>query len=564
MTDKTTINVNMDEKCPDCGKPGSVNGGRCLSCAATLLRQQVKDRVDQEAAQIPPADDEQKITSKFIRECLSKNELGDSVLYSTLFRDKFLYCKNTQEWFEWTGNYWQRDIMNRTLAAVEKVVEQYLAEYKKLSGEISELVAAGEDPESEKLRKLKGKQEALLKRASGLRSDKRRTACLKFAHTIQEPIAIIGEEFDIKPMLFPCANGVIDLETGRLKPGRPSDYLSLASPVEFKGIEEPATLWEKSLLEIFGGNPKNTDSASNDSARVMVSYLQRLFGYAMTGLVKEKVFPVFYGRTGWNGRSLIIETVNYVMGALAGSIPSEMLLSQKYSKSSSGPSPDIMSLKGIRLAFASEIDEGQRFSAAKIKWLTGKDELTGRSPHDKYPTRFGPTHKLIVMTNSQPQAPPNDKAFWERLHLITFRISFVNREPQESHERRAILDLDRQVLKEASGILAWLVRGCLFWQKDGLNPPRDITEATEEYRRNEDLIADFIDECCLIEPAAKEKSSKLYTRFVAWYNANIGKKEPTGTWFGKQLSQKFEKNKSEGCVVYHGIALLDNQGEIGG
>ena len=124
-----------------------------------------------------------------------------------------------------------------------------------------------------------------------------------------------------------------------------------------------------------------------------------------------------------------------------------------------------MSLKGIRMAFASEIDEGQRFSAAKIKWFTGKDELVGRNPHDKYPTHFNPTHKLCLQTNTQPQAPPNDKAFWERLHLIPFLISFVNRDPQESHERRAILDLDRQVLKEAPGILAWLVAGCLLWQR---------------------------------------------------------------------------------------------------
>lgn len=519
------------------------------------IRKQVQERVDQEAAQIAPLpDDTSKITSPFIQDCLVKNELGDGMLYASLFRDQLLYCKNTQEWFEWAGHFWQRDVMNSSLAAVEKLSEHYLQEYRVVGEKIIELAASVNDDEDrpEKLKKLKGTQVNLLKRVSQLRGDKRRTACLKFAHTIEDPLAIKGEEFDMHPMLFPCANGVIDLETGRLKPGRPGDYLSLASPVPFTGIDAPAPIWEKSFMEIFGGNED------------LVAYLQRLFGYAITGLVKEKVFPVLYGRTGWNGRSLIIETVSYVMGALAGSIPAEMLLSQKYSKSSSGPSPDIMSLKGIRLAFASEIDEGQRFSAAKIKWLTGKDELTGRSPHDKYPTRFAPTHKLFVMTNSQPQAPPNDKAFWERLHLIPFNISFVNRDPQETYERRAILDLDRQVLKEASGILAWLVRGCLLYQKDGINPPRDITEATEQYRRNEDLLADFIDECCLREPGAKEKSSVLYARFVKWYHANVGQKEPTGTWFGKQLSQKYDKTKSEGCVMYHGVALNGSQGELEG
>ncbi len=509
------------------------------------IRKQVRERVEQEAGQIPPPPEE-KITSAFIQDCLIKNELGDGTLFAALFRDQFLFNNSTQEWFVWSGHFWQRDVMNRSLAAVEKLSEHYLLEYKALSEKIIELSSSGDDEDREKIKKLKGTQTNLIKRVSQLRGDKRRSACLKFTRTIEAPLAIKGEEFDLHPMLFPCANGVIDLETGRLKPGLPGDFLSLASPVSFEAIDTPVPLWEKSLLEIFGGNEE------------MVSYLQRLFGYAITGLVKEKVFPVFFGRTGWNGRSLIIETISYIMGALAGSIPAEMLLSQRYSKSSAGPSPDIMSLKGIRMAFASEIDEGQRFSAAKIKWLTGKDELTGRSPHDKYPTRFAPTHKLFVMTNSQPQAPPNDKAFWERLHLIPFTISFVNREPQETYERRAILDLDRQVLTEAPGILAWLVRGCLEWQKRGLNPPKDVTEATEKYRRNEDIMADFLDECCFKDPGADEKASALYNRFVSWYHDNIGKNEPTGTWFGKQLGQKFEKSKQEGCIVYHGIILKES------
>jgi putative DNA primase/helicase len=504
------------------------------------IREQVQKRIDEEAAQIPPADDEQKITSKLIQECLFANELGDSVLYSTLFRDQFLYCKNTQEWFEWSGHFWQRDIMNRSLASVEKVVDCYLHEYKRLAGNIADLIVQ-EDKNG--VGKLKKRQHDLLKRASQLRGDKRRNSCLKFAHTIDKPIAITGEEFDQKPMLFPCANGVIDLETGRLKPGRPGDYLSLSSPVFFAGIDEPAPLWEQSFLEIFSNNLD------------LIAYVQRLMGYSITGLIGEKVFPVMYGRTGWNGRSLIVETVKHVMGDLAVTIPSEMLLSSKYAKSSSGPSPDIISLKGKRMAFASEIDDNQRFSASKIKWLTGKDELVGRNPHDKYQTYFEQTHKLFVMTNTLPQAPPNDKAFWERLHVIPFGISFVNRDPQETYERRANLNLDRQLLKEAPGILAWLVRGCLLWQIHGLNPPMEVIEAREQYRRNEDLLADFIDECCVREPGAKDKAANLYARFVEWYHDNIGKNEPSGTWFGKQLAQKYDKWKSEGCVMYQGVAL---------
>jgi len=87
----------------------------------------------------------------------------------------------------------------------------------------------------------------------------------------------------------------------------------------------------KTLREIF-----NCDRTGDDQS--VIEYLQRLFGYAMTGLVQEKVFPVLYGKTGWNGRSLIVETISYIMGDFAGSIPAEMLLSQRISKSASAES----------------------------------------------------------------------------------------------------------------------------------------------------------------------------------------------------------------------------------
>ena len=520
------------------------------------IRKQVQERVDQALANAsgPPAPDATPgITRKFVQECLSANELGDGTLYARLFHNRFIYCNNTQEWFVWAGHYWKRDIMTESLAVIEGVVDVYLDEYRATGEDIVNLMAGaaenGED-KNEKLKRLKSREEAILSRVRQLRTHKRRMVTRMIAQTLINPLAITGEAFDNKPLLFPCANGVIDLEMGELKPGNPSDYLSLASPIEFRGLDEPAPLWEKTLLEIFGDNQE------------LVDYIQRLFGYTITGLVQEKVFPVLYGRTGWNGRSLIIETISRVMGDLAAQIPSEMLLSQKYSRSSSGPSPDIMSLKGKRMVCASEIDEGQRFSTSKIKWLTGKDTIVGRSPHDKYQTHFLPTHKLFVMTNTQPSAPPNDKAFWERLHLIPFKISFVNRAPQEAHERRAILDLDKQIEKEGPGILAWLVRGFLSWQQEGLNPPKDVTEATEQYRRNEDLLADWREECCIHEPAAHEKGKPLYDNFIHWYHTNIGEKEPSATWFGKQMGAKFDKSKSNGCVVYRGIALKDNaQGE---
>ena len=195
--------------------------------------------------------------------------------------------------------------------------------------------------------------------------------------------------------------------------------------------------------------------------------------------------------------------------------------------------------------------------------MTGGDELYGRHPHDKYSTRFLPTHKLFVQTNIKPGASANDRAFWERVNMIPFRISFVDRDPKEPWERRANLHLKEQLTEELPGILAWLMRGCLWWQRDGLKPPKAVLEETARYQRDEDLIADFVDARCIREPGAREQSSKLYNQFVDWYHEGHGKKEPSSTWFGKEMNQKFDRTKQNGCNVYHGIRLADDQGRLG-
>ncbi len=476
---------------------------------ADLMRQQVQARIVEAAAAQPAPPAPPPITSELVQQCLFANELGDGTLYATLFRDKLVYCCNSGEWSVWAGHFWQRDTTGRALCSVEKVAGQYLAEHSRINLDIVKLAAESGANDTEPIKKMQQKQASILKRVSQLRGVNRRRACLEFAHSIENPISCQAEEFDAHPWLFACANGVIDLRTGVLKPGRPSDYLSQASPIKFLGIDTPAALWEKSLIEIF----------NNDGE--IVAYIQRLFGYCMTGIVKEKVFPMLWGKSGWNGRSLIVETIARILGDLSVSVQAEMLLTSKNTKNSSAPSPDVMQLKGRRLAFASEIDENQRFSVSKIKLFTGADTLPGRNPHDKFTTNFRPTHKLMVQTNVQPAAPAADRSFWERMHLIPFEISFVNRDPQEPHERRANLNLGKELQEEAPGILAWLVRGCLLWQQQGLQPPVAVTEASRQYRLNEDTFLDFADECLEREPFAKETAKALNSKFGVWFQENI-------------------------------------------
>ena len=63
---------------------------------------------------------------------------------------------------------------------------------------------------------------------------------------------------------------------------------------------------------------------------------------------------------------------------------------------------------------------------------------------------------------------------------------------------------------EADGILGWMVEGCMEWQQSGLNPPPSVLGAAEDYFAAEDLVGQWIAECCLVDPKVKARSSHLF------------------------------------------------------
>jgi len=473
--------------------------------------------------------------SKLVRECLEAEELGDGILFSELNGGQFLYNQSSLEWFKWEGHHWTTDVLDTSLAAVEMVAQSY-------AKELGKVLRGENDNISPEYRETLCKK--LSRRIRRLRREAGRQNVRKFAAA--NPVNALGtsgDVFDQDPWLLACANGVLDLRTGELRPGRPGDFISMASPVEWDDVEAKCSAWEKTLDEIFGAD------------RELIKYVQRVFGYACTGLSKENVLPVLWGQ-GRNGKTTIVETISRILGPLAKPIQSEMLLDQGRSRSSAGPSPDIMSLRGLRMAFASEVDQNRKFSPSRIKWLSGSDTLVGRSPHDRRETCFQPTHTLFLLTNHKPHAPASEFALWERIHLIPFNFSFVDRDPQADNEFRADKDLSEKLEKEASGILAWLVRGTLKWIQLGLAPPKIIRDATAEYRRDEDVLADFLEECCHLDPGARESFSNLYQRFETWFAKNESKWVPSPKRFGQLLKAKFKPDHSNGRR-YIGIRLMN-------
>ena len=501
------------------------------------------------------------LTHDYIEQCINHNELGDGIVFSIIHRRRHVYVGQAEQWMYFDNHHWQFDNIGKAhfaRADVEDVAELY------------QKTAAHLTKEAQRMRELEDKNEAnrldtrakkLRDRIFKLRSESGRTKCVGCAVTNRVlSIAIDGDEIDRNPWVLPVENGVLDLRTGLLMEGRPEDFYMRCSPVRWEGIDAPCPEWEKFLIEIMDGDQD------------VVDFLQRVFGYGITGLSTEQKFIMLFGK-GRNGKGVMTEVIQEILGGtdsfggLAAPIQSEMLLDQGKSRSSSGPSPDIMLLRGLRIAFASETDEGQRFSAARVKWLSGADTLTGRYPYSKQNIAFSPTHLLCLLTNSKPHAPATDFAFWERLMLVEFPLSFVDRAPQAINERRVDKGLKERLRKELPGILAWLVRGCLKWQElGGLEPPVKVRDAVDAYRKDEDMMADFVEACCVVHPedpkAHRTVARELYDVFSWWFKKEISqKKNFSQKAFGKLMKEKFERDRVGGNYWYYGVTISEDAKE---
>ena len=490
------------------------------------------------------------VDRKFVRTCFFENERGDGRLFARLHRDKYLRVKAWDEktgWLLWNGIHWTRDVRESVFLGVETVAQEFSREYLAARDLRDQ---ATEDGRGDEAKKLTSEMKEIRRRVEGLRGLRRAKACLEWAHKIgDESIAIVGDEIDQRPWLLPCANGVIDLKTGEVHPGRPDDLLVRAIPVQWHGMDAPRPTWDNFIREIHQGDPE------------LVSFVQRLLGYSLTGLTSEHFIAVLIGE-GRNGKGTMLETVKAIMGELAWSIQSDLLMEQKNPRSTAGPSPDIISFKGVRLAIASETDKHAKISPARVKLFTGGDTLCGRAPHDRFEINFRPTHTLVLATNHAPAGLTKDFALLKRLLYIHYPLKFVD-DPDKNDptQKQRDPELVERLRDEYPGILAWLVEGCLLWQRDGLSPPARIRADIEELRLSEDHLQQFLNECCsLHDPEATIGFGELYGCFRKWYHETKDDRPsftPTKNSIGRELTKKGIKRNNTGDRKVFGLKITD-------
>lgn len=436
-------------------------------------------------------------------------EFGNTERMLNRYADSLMFVPDTGTWYVWTGVYWRAALGGRTeIMHFAKETVRLLpdeAAHHPDAGEFYAFCSASQ------------RAQMVLSMVTLAESDPR--------------VCVPACELDKHRHLLGVKNGVVDLRTGELLPADPDLRITLTTSCDYSPNARCPT-YERALRDTF------FDDAE------MVEYMLRTFGYALQGNPKEGVMFVAFGG-GANGKGTVIDSVRKVLGGYAKAAAPETFVSDKAGGGSAGgPREDLVRLRGARLLYVNEPDEGGELREGMVKSMTGDDTIPARGVHAKNSVEIRPTWTIYMPTNHKPIIKGDDFGIWRRIGLIPFERNF-----KADDRIKEDKGLKEKIEQELSGVLTLIVRAGIRYQREGLPVPRRVLAATENYRADMDLLSEWLDECCELDSAAETRMSELWDSWSA-FAARRGNLlyVKSSTALGRRLDSRFPGRRGTGGV----------------
>jgi putative DNA primase/helicase len=447
-------------------------------------------------------------------------DLGNGERFIAQYGENLLFCNLWKSFLTWDGKRWELDNSQQVRRWGRLTIRGIYDEAQRFTDQ------AKNTEDEEKKEKLVKRAMTLLRHAVKSEADPRLNVMIRNA---QMDCPVLPEELDADPWRLNVLNGTLNLQNGTLQPHRREDRITKLIPIKDNPIAR-CPLWETFLDAIMDGNQE------------LIEFLWKAIGYSLTGDCREDCLFLLYG-LGANGKSTFLEIIRAVLHEYAKQAEFSTFLHRDRDSVRN----DIADLRGARFVTAVEVDQGKRLSEALIKQLTGRDTMKARFLFQEY-FEFQPQMKLWLGTNYKPVIKGTDEGIWRRMRLVPFTVRFEGEKKDK--------ELPEKLKAELPGILAWAVRGCLAWQEKGLPIPEAVQVATDGYRKEMDVMGNFLEEICEQKPHLRVKARDLYNAYVSW----SGDKHITQTAFGRALNERgIAREKTSGTVWRLGVALSTQQ-----
>jgi putative DNA primase/helicase len=452
---------------------------------------------------------------------LNLTHFGNGERFVAYYKDRIRYLPPFDWWYAWSDEEgrWVRDDCGAVQEMGKAVVRKIYKEASKTGDE--------------------DRRKALAKWAISCETPGSVSQMLEVAMSTPE-IVFMPDTLDPDPFLINLRNGYYSFLDHRMHPHDKKHFFSMMIPVRYDGAAA-CPMWKAFLDRMFQGKPEKD---------ALIGFLQRAVGYTLTGDTSERAIFLMHG-LGANGKTVFIRILEALFGDYGAAVSSSTFTTAM----STNVRNDLARLRGKRFVWASENSSDTILDEETIKRVSGGDTITCRFLF-KEEFQYRPAFKIWWVFNHKPRIRDATDSIWDRIHLVPCE----ERIPLEEQDKH----LTEKLLVELPGIFNWAIDGYFKYCRDGgLKPPAAVKEATQDYRRDEDVLSEFLQEC--FETVLQQNIDglmaddrmpfkTLWQIWAEWAGSN-GEKPRSKTWMGRQLDSRFKKYRTNKEKGYLGIQV---------
>ena len=466
---------------------------------------------------------------------------------------KAIYCKYQTEfvcasishnsWYQYDygAHRWKK--VEAGYSLTNKITEEFVNEYLNMNTMLYQKAMEAEPAQKMEIMKEVEKIQLLINRLNNesflstlMRALARRFYVDKFSEQLDENYDIIGFN-----------NGVYDLKEKRFRDGRPEDYLTMTTGIDYQELDTDSEEY-KSVIQLM------EDIHPEKEQR---EYVYTLMSTWVAGHHKEETLHLFNG-SGSNGKSVTFELCKYAFGDYFMSVPITLLTRKR--GATENASPVLAQLKGKRLGVLQEPEEGEKMSVGLMKELTGNDEISAR-PMYEAPIRFKPQIKFAIPCNILPEIPARDEGTWRRLRVIDHVMKFV-KNPKGKNQKKIDKSLKEKLEDFAPQLMSFLINRYLTVyceMKDGIDVPDAVLYATNMYNQDNNCLKQFLSDKFEQTGKKEDKISEatMWNEFKLYFKEEFeGNKRPTKKELLEYCDKTFgKKKKQKGFTGYVGVVF---------
>lgn len=436
----------------------------------------------------------------------SYDDTGNGQRMFDQFGDKYRYIENGKYsvFYHYNGKKWEQDATNQVGKDLNTVINNLY----------NEPLHSVKDMNKDEAEKYRARFIRRSRQSSG-----KKGALSEFKILITFPADI----FDHNKNLVNTPAGIWHTDSDTVTENDPNAMLSKITGGSFDSGDD-CPKWKKFINETFKGDVD------------VINFVKRAVGYSMLGDNGERKMFVLHGEAeehnGNNGKSVFVEVIAHVLKDYATVISPKTLSKQKFKSGGSEATPDLVAMEGERFIYTSELYKDEELDDQRIKQLTGDRDMSVRGLFSQ-PHLMNRTGTVFIVTNYRPVIKETVQAIWNRLVFIPF----TNYVP----DSEANVHLYDELINEQDGIMNWIREGTADYSKNGLMIPDTIMANGKQYRKEQDVIGEFVDDGLKFDDTHDSftSSSDIKKEFDKWCSLNDKKVKNFSKEFKKRYGTKY-------------------------